>query len=240
MKKVFFILILSLFFSFSAHGAEDIAKYHEECLSFISKPEISISASYGKLQYKFDKDKDFLAQKTAQKFADQNQQMDSSFSPVGLTDVRDVIDLDFQAETLSLSHGYTCVYPKKINVNLEYSLPTIYILNTLPPDTCLYKIALRHEQTHMQIYIDALDYILPILKNYTKNLFNNVGIRIVSRGEDPEIAAKELNTLYFAEIQKLVNSWRKSVEKEQLKLDTPEHYILENKICEELEAIPEF
>jgi deoxyadenosine/deoxycytidine kinase len=92
----------------------------------------------------------------------------------------------------------------------------------------------------MQIYIDALDYILPILKNYTKNLFNNVGIRIVSRGEDPEIAAKELNTLYFAEIQKLVNSWRKSVEKEQLKLDTPEHYILENKICEELEAIPEF
>lgn len=239
MKKVFFILISSIFSAFSAYGEEELSRYQQECLSFTSKPEVNVSSSYGKLRYKFDKDKDFLQQKTAQKFAKQNQPMDSSFLPVGLTDVRDVIDLDFQVETMGLSHGYTCVYPKKINVNLEYSLPTIYILNTLKPGSCLYEIALRHEKTHMQIYIEALDYILPILKSYTVSLYDSVGIRIVARGESPEIAAKELNTLYFAKIQQLINSWRKDVEKEQLKLDTPEQYILENKICEEKETKPE-
>ena len=166
--------------------------------------------------------------------------MDSSLSPIGLTDVRDVLDLDFQAETMGLSHGYTCVYPKKVNVNLEYSLPTIYILKTLNADSCTYKVALRHEKTHMQIYIDALDYILPILKNYTNRLFSDIGIRIVARNENPENAAKELNSLYFQKIQHLVNSWRKDVEKEQLKLDTPEQYILENKICEEIDIEPEY
>lgn len=239
MKKVFFILISSIFITFSAYCKEDLNRYQEECLSFINQPEITVSASYGKLLYKFDKDEDFLKQKTAEKFAKQNQPMDSSLSPIGLTDVRDVLDLDFQAETMGLSHGYTCVYPKKITINLEYSLPTIYISNTLKPGSCLYDVALRHEKTHMQIYINALDHILPILKNYTKSLHNSLGIRITSRNESTEDAAKELNALYFTRIQQLINSWRKEVEKEQLKLDSPEHYILENKICEELSAIPE-
>ncbi len=240
MKKVFFVLISNLFFAFSAYGAEDIARYQEECLSFISKPDVNVSSSYGKLRYKFDKDEDFLRKKTAQKFANQNQTMDSSFVPIGLTDVRDVIDLDFQVETMGLSHGYTCVYPKKINVNLEYSLPTIYVLKTLTPGSCMYEVALRHEKTHMQIYIEALDYILPILKNYTNSLFDNIGIRIVPRGEPTEDVAKELNDVYFAKIQQLINSWRRDVEIEQLKLDTPEQYMLENKICEKIDAKPEF
>lgn len=240
MKKVFFILISSIFISFPAQSEEDIAKYKEECTSFTDKPEINISASYGKLLYKFDKDDDFLKQKTTEKFAKQGQAMDNSFSPVGLTDVRDVLDLDFQAETMGLSHGYTCIYPKKITVNLEYSLPTIYISNSLKPETCLYKVALQHEKTHMKIYIDALDYILPILKNYIKSLNDSIGVRITARNESPEEAAKELNALYFAKIQQLITAWRKDVEKEQLKLDSPEHYILENKICEELNALQTF
>lgn len=238
MKKVFFILISSMFITFSAHSEEEIARYQKECLSFIEKPEINVTASYGKLLYKFDKDENFLKQKTAEKFAKQGQKMD--VSPVGLTDVRDVIDLDFQAETMGLSHGYTCIYPKKISINLEYSLPTIYIANTLKPNTCLYEVALRHEKTHMQIYIKALDYILPVLKSYAQNLTNTVGIRITSRNQSPEDAAKELNAIYFSRLQQFINSWRKDVEKEQLKLDTPEHYILENKICKEMEALPEF
>jgi hypothetical protein len=32
---------------------------------------------------------------------------------------------------MGLSHGYTCVYPETISARLEYSLPTIYILNSL-------------------------------------------------------------------------------------------------------------
>ena len=238
MKKVFFILISSIFLTFSAHSEEEINKYQKECLSFIGKPEINVTASYGKLLYKFDKDENFLKQKTAEKFAQPGQQMD--INPIGLTDVRDVIDLDFQAETMGLSHGYTCVYPKKISINLEYSLPTIYISNTLKPGSCLYETSMQHEKTHMQIYIKAMDYILPILKSYAQSRANSIGIRITSRSQSPEEAAKELNTLYFAQIQQFINSWRKDVEKEQLKLDTPEHYMLESKICEELETPPEF
>ncbi|MBP5698354.1 MAG: hypothetical protein J6W96_02360 [Alphaproteobacteria bacterium] len=236
MKKVFFALILSLFLAIEAQATENTQKYLNECLDFIQPPEVNLYSSYGKLRYKFDKDINFLRQKTAQKFANQNKTLSDAFLPIGLTDVRDVVDFDFNVETMGLSHGYVCVYPKSLNVRLEYSLPTIYILNTLKEGSCLYDVALRHEKTHMQIYIEALDYFLPILKSYIEEQFSQIGVMVVARGDFVEDAATQLNQAYFSSIQKRIDVWRREVEAEQLKLDTPENYILENRLCQEIEA----
>ena len=43
-----------------------------------------------------------------------------------------------------------------------------------------------------------------------------------------------LNNDYILFIEEFVNKWRKEVEKEQLKLDSIENYIIESKICAEI------
>jgi len=235
MKKLFFALILSFFFIPLSEADENLLKYEKECREFIDKPKIELISSYGRLQYKFDKDAAYLKRETAKKFAEQDETMSDDFMPVGLTKVRDVFDFDFTVGTLALSQGYTCVYPESVKVRLEYFMPTIYILNSLEKDSCMYNVALRHENTHMQIYIEALDYFLPKLKKFMVKQFNLIGVKVVSDSESSEKAAKDLNEKYLAGIQNKITEWHKEVEHEQLKLDTPEHYIIENMICQTIE-----
>lgn len=217
-------------------GTESLSKYQEECLAFISRPKVELFSSYGKLRYRFDKDEEFLKKETKKKFAEQNEDFDDSISPIGLTKVRDVFDFNFTVGTLNLSQGYKCIYPDTISARLEYSMPTIYILNSLDKDSCYYNLALRHEKTHMQIYIEALDYFLPKLKQSMDKLFERIGFLVISKDESEEEAAKRLNESYLAVIQAEVSAWQKETAVEQLKLDTPEHYIIENSICDNINA----
>lgn len=235
MKNIFFALILNFFFIQVASADENIEKYKKECMEFINRPKVELFSSYGKLQYRFDKDESFLKKETEKKFAEENMVMDEDFLPVGLTKVRDVFDFNFTAGTLVLNQNYQCVYPETINVRLAYSMPTIYILNTLEVDSCLYDLAIRHEKTHMQIYIESLDYFLPKLKQYMNGLFDELGVMVVSKNESSELAAQKLNANYLGAIQAKVEAWQHETALEQLKLDTPENYIIENMVCQSVE-----
>lgn len=235
MKKVFFSLIFWCYAIYPVWADDGLAKYKEECLSFIKRPKVELTSTYGKLKYNSQKDGAFLRQETAKRFQDLGEELYEGFEPVGLTKVRDAFDFNVTVGQIDISNGYTCLYPETINVHLGYYVPTIYILNSLKKGTCLYDIALRHEKTHMQIYLEALDYFLPQLKETVNGLFDTLGVKIVKRAQAGREAAKEVNDLYLNSVQKKVNQWRKEVEAEQLKLDSPEHYIIENKLCEEIE-----
>ncbi len=237
MIKVFFTLILSCIIAFrSADAATSLKKYEDECISFIKAPKVTVTSTYGKLRYDYGKDKKYLQKETSRRFQEQGEELYEGFDPVGLTKVRDAFDFAVTVSQIDVSNGYTCFYPEAIKVHLGYYTPTIYILNSLKKGSCLYNLAERHEKTHMQIYIEALDYFLSQLKETANGLFDRVGVKIVKRGYSGKKAAEELNNAYLAVIQAKVENWRKAVEKEQLKLDTPEQYILENKLCQELEG----
>ncbi len=236
MKKVFFSLIFGCFIINSAQADGKLVKYEEECLSFIESPKVELTSTYGKLKYDYSKDSTFLRQETAKRFQDLGEKLYDGFEPVGLTKVRDAFDFGVTVGQIDISNGYTCLYPETITVHLGYYVPTIYILNSLQKGTCLYDMALRHEKTHMQIYIEALDYFLPQLKSTVNGLFGKLGVKVVKRAQTGRGVAQELNDLYLQQVQKEVERWRKEVEAEQLKLDSPEHYIIENKLCQELEG----
>ena len=239
MKKVFFGLILgTLILNINDVRADDtLLQYKNECLSFIEKPKTMVTSSYGKLIYNYEKDQDFLIKETRRRFKDGNKEMPEKFYPAGLTKVRDGFDFNMDVGVIGVSQGHFCLFPKSIKAHLGFYVPTIYILNNLAKDSCMYSLVVRHENTHMQIYIEALDYFLPILKETVDGLFDNIGVDIVGQDVDREYAAKQYNKKYLDAVMKKVSEWREDVEKEQLKLDTMENYILENKICSELEKL---
>ena len=236
MKKVFFALILSLFVEQTARASEDISAYKKECLGFISRPKVEVYGSYGKLRYNYDKDSAYLTKEQEKKLQEYSQSETMEMKVLGLTKMKDVVDFKSEFTKLSLNRGYNCLYPENITISIDYYLPTIYIAKELEKGTCLYDVTLRHERTHAQIYIEALDYFLPLLKKYADSLFDNVGIRVVSSQESVDDAMKELSAAYHDAVQKKIDAWYRSVEKEQLKMDTFEQYTLEGSICKKIEA----
>ncbi len=234
MKKVFFTLIFVIGFVNNAF-ANNLSRYIEDCLAVIDKPEIKTTSSYGNLKYNFSKDEEFLRSETAKKYAEQGQEFPVEYKPIGLTKVRQGFDFDMEVGVISISDGKYCVYPKKIEAYIGYYVPTIYILKGLQKETCVYDVALRHEKTHMEIYILALDYFMPIFKKSVEGLLNKVGVKIADNVNDTENVAKALNEAYVNQIKYEVDAWRKTVEDEQMKLDSMNNYILENRICNEID-----
>ncbi len=236
MRKVFFTLILSVLTVVSVYAESIDVRYERECRGIVNAPDVKVTSSYGKLKYNFDKDSQYLRKETEKKYKKEGLEMSKDFEPIGLTKVRDIFDFNLAVGHAEISHGYSCLYPQKIEIYLGYYVPTIYILKDLDKSSCLYELALRHEMTHMQIYIEALDYFLPELKKMADGLFNEVGVRVVAPDVHVSTVAQQLNEGYLNIVKNKVENWRKEVEQEQLKLDTPENYILENKLCEKKEA----
>ena len=237
MKKVFFALILNLFIWSGATRADDLSAYQKECLDFISRPKVEVYGSYGNLRYNYDKDSAYLTQEQEKKVkAYSAEETNVEMKVLGLTKMQDTVDFKSEFTQLALNKGYICLYPENIQISIDYYLPTIYIANELQKGTCLYDITLRHERTHAQIYIEALDYFLPRLKKYADALFDNIGVKIITKGESVDNAMSDLSKSYHDAVQKRIDAWYKAVEKEQLKMDTIEQYKLESRICQEIEA----
>ena len=234
MKKVFFALISSFFLMSSAFADSIIEKYEEDCKALIERPKVSLSSSYGRLRYRFDKDPAYLKEQAMRKQKGTPGVPTHSFETLGFTKVNDIFDFDFSVAQLDMGHGYICVYPEEITARLEYLAPTIFVANNLVKDSCLFNLTLRHEKTHMQIYIEALDYFLPKLKSYMDHQFEKIGVKVVLGRETVEKSAQELSQIYLKSIQNKVDEWRQEVGREQAKLDTPEHYVLESQLCDEI------
>ena len=239
MKKVFFALIFNGLLCNLCMAEENLKQYEDECLSIIDKPVIKFTSSYGKLKYDFDKDSKYLRIETEKRFLEQGLEMPKELEPMGLTTIKDSFELNMNVGQVGVSHGYKCLYPESIDVFMGYYLPKIYIAKDAPKDSCLYNLALRHEQTHMRIYIDALDFFLPKLKERVEGVLKNKGVRIVAPNDNVQEMALLFNEDYTLYIQDYVNHWRKQVEKEQLKMDSLKQYIIESKLCREIDDVDE-
>lgn len=239
MKKVFFALIFSCYFINICVASDDLKRYRDECLSIINKPEIKVEYTLGRLKYDFEKDRAYINKERKRSDIYVKSEYDDELDVDGLTSVRNGFEVELDTKQIGVSKGYKCVYPEKVKVFLGYYTPKIYIANDLPKDSCRYNLALRHEKTHMQIYIEALLDFLPELKKYTYKAVDDIGVKIVKPGENPQNLAEEFYNDYIAYLNKIVNKWQKEVLIEQQKLDKPENYMIESRICSEIDGLEE-
>jgi hypothetical protein len=235
MKKVFFALIFGLLANDCAFAQDNLKQYEEECLAIIEKPKIRLMSSYGKLRYNYEKDSAFLRKETEKMYKEQGLELPEEFEPMGLTRIRDGFEVKMEVGTVGVSHGYQCIYPESIDVFVGYYFPVVYIAKELAKESCMYDLTLRHEQVHLRIFVEALDYFLPKFKKIVNGARDKLGVKIVERNMDAKLAAEEYNDMYIKYFENIVNKWRKAVSAEQMKLDSVENYILEAKICEEEE-----
>lgn len=218
MKKLFFILISALFFSPAVFAAD--------CRNISFRPQVDVFSSYGKLQYDTSKN---IAQITvaAQKYG----LMENNLFASGLATVD--ISTDISANTIGRPQedGGICVYPTKVTLFIGFSDPLIYISNSLKPETCEYKVVLRHEQTHQFINKEMLDYFLPLFKQaFTRIVETTPPLQIESINRVNE-ASERLTNEYNRKLLPLVNFFKQEMISEQKRLDNKSNYIYEKNLC---------
>ena len=197
------------------------------CADITPSPVIKYSTSYGRLNYDFSKNNQQITQ-VAQTYGI----IERGLFAAGLATVN--VNWEISINTLGqiIDDYNICVIPTTVNVFIGYNQPQIYISKDLEPDSCEYKVVLRHEQTHQQINKTALDYFLPRLKEQINQIIKTVGPTPVSSITDIDKATIDLTQTYNQKIAPLINDFKNELLHEQSKLDNHTNYEHESKLCQ--------
>ena len=109
--------------------------------------------------------------------------------------------------------------------------PTIYISSDLAEDSCRYKVALRHEQTHQQINLEVFDYYIPIIQRRFEEAVKRYALISSKRDINLTLAQEKFQDKYLAAVNEVLKEISAEIHNEQLKLDSAENYSYEMSLC---------
>ncbi len=218
MKKLFFILILIVFYpNFSLRAA---------CPENYPTPKIEFYTSYGKLQYDFTKSIEEITSMTKK-----TELKEKGLFASGLTAIKINMDISLNSTVKQLNKKTYCIYPKDVKLSIYYKDPTIYIANSLKPNTCEYNVVLRHEQAHVQINKTALDYFIPLFHKAAIEIFKSIKTREVNSKLQTKQASQEIAEEFDLKFTPIYNYFKQQIFTEQQKLDNDNNYKYESSIC---------
>lgn len=224
MKNLFYMLIFT-FFSTTVY-AQTAAE--TACRKVMRPPEIEISASYGKLKYDFSKNNRTLTRMHLRQYGGN---VPTGKFVHGLATHDLTTEINFKLRKNTLPSGFVCVYPANIELKIGIKNPTIYISKDLKEGSCLYQIAMRHEQTHQQINTEALEHYLPLLqKRFLAAVKKNA--LLSSRSDiNLTLAQDKFKDKYLQALNLVLDEIETEVNTEQAKLDSEENYEYEASLC---------
>ena len=188
-------------------------------------PEVNIVYNYGRL--KFDNSKNSTELGEIYKAVNSGK---TSPNIHGLTDLEPSITTGIIL-TASLIDGENyCFYPQKINIKMWYN-PTIYVVNSLEPGSCRFNTTIRHEQTHLDLAHHALYVLAKSLRNSVPEILSEVSPVVADSSFDGEKITKEMTDAYHEKIKVYFDEFKKSTEKYNSIIDSPENYIFETGLC---------
>lgn len=229
MKKVFYIVFFTNLTFFSSLARANDAE--QACIQAMTAPEITISTSYGNLQYDHSK-----SRRSITRLHLSRNKSGTLFKNLlnGLSTFEHSINFSAKLTKHTLPSGITCVYPSSVTLHFGTGEdPVIYVAREYEEDTCMYKLVLRHEQIHQQINQSVLEHYLPMIKQkFLEAVKNNV---VVSKDYNISfaVAQEELKEKYLTILNPLLEEIKDKTKAEQNKLDRAENYDYETAICRE-------
>ena len=222
MKKLFIVLIILAKINLIASAAQGLSP----CNKLKKKTEIEFYSSYGKLIYDQSNNQRQLTQLGEKYGIVEHGLFASGLATVGVN-----YQVSIDATAQMLENGKYCVVPEKIKVYIGYQNPTIYMASDLREGSCEQNIVKRHEQTHQQINITALEYFLPKFQKSVRAILKGIEPQLVNSEEQIEPSIQSQTEVYLKKIEPLVNFFKAELLKEQGKLDRTENYQFEGNLC---------
>jgi len=224
MKKNIFALRFFLFFVFLGYGpcAHAFSTWQEKFCPKESEVELVFESSYGKLTYDTSKSADFLKNLSKRK---------GNEFVFGLTVPNPTVEVNVRTQVKQLL-GEACVVPMKVEIFFGYVDPTIYLAEEIKNNTCKRSLVLRHEQTHMQISILALEYFLPqINRLIRKKLVELKPVMVPAKESKIKATSDAMSQMFMDRMDDLAKQFNAFLIQEQNKLDNSANYAFEESIC---------
>lgn len=227
MKKVFYILIFMSFWLFSPLALAQTAA-QKACRKIMQAPEVSFSISYGKLKYDFSKNNRTLTRMHMKQYGSKftNGEYVNGLATFSMT-----TELVMKMAKRTLKDGTVCVFPAMLDLKVKNENPTIYISSDLPEDSCRYKVALRHEQTHQQINLEVFEYYIPIIQRRFEEAVKKYALISSKRDINLTLAQEKFQDKYLAAVNEVTKEISAEIHAEQIKLDSAENYSYEMSLC---------
>ncbi|MBP5399511.1 MAG: hypothetical protein J6Y53_03750 [Alphaproteobacteria bacterium] len=229
MKNLAFILTSCIFaFSNTAFAQKTSAdSSYNPCAQYTKTPKLNLSSSFGKLRYDFSHSDKQLQIMSRKQHLPHNTDM--YMSGLSLCDM----DWSFSLNSITkIIDDIKCVIPTSIDVFVGYISPVIYINKELSPNTCTYKVALRHEQQHQQINIAVLEYYLPTIKSKMEKALSVLKAMPIEEDQKSSEVVEKLNMKYAETIRPIINRFQITLQIEQEKLDRRDNYLKESELCQ--------
>ena len=219
MKKLFFMLIFSSFFSSSAFC-------NDECSNIQINPKVTVLSSYNKLT--IDKTK---TKQEVTTLAKENNHLENGVFANGLSNTNIKFYIELKTSSIKTDNSKYCIIPDEVTVFLGFDSPIIYISKELQEGSCEYNIVLNHEKTHQQINKKILDFYLPLFKSASTTIIKNTKAFYTENISDNEKILQDYIAIYNQKLTPLVDFIKNEIITEQKKLDNPENYKYESLIC---------
>lgn len=227
MKKFYCILIFA-FCGVFCNAALAAPTPDEVCAKIVRKPKVELSVSYGKLKYDFSKSGRSLTRMHIKHYGGG---VPAGKYVNGLATNDLTTELTFKLTKNTLNNGMTCVYPSVVELKVKIDNPTIYLAKEMEKNSCMYNIAMRHEQTHQQINVEAFDYYLPMIKSALLRAVQNFPLMSGKADVSLVLAKKRFTDEYMNEVNPVLNELQNEIKTEQAKLDSQAHYDYEAALC---------
>ena len=228
MKNIAFILTSCIFAFSSTAYSQEIAPdaADNRCAQYTKTPKLRLRSSFGKLRYDFEQNEaQLIAISKKQHLTHNNDMHMTGLSICGM-------DWSFSLSSMTkITDNGRCVIPTSVDVFVGYRNPVIYIDKKLNKDSCIYKVAMRHEQQHQQINVAVLEYYLPTIKLELEKALSVLQAQPIEEGQKSSQTADKLNMKYAEAIRPIINRFQITLRIEQEKLDSRENYIKESKLC---------
>ena len=228
MKKLFYTLIFLSFTCFSNFAGA--ANMNVRCKPFVKSPNVTIKAVFEPLRYDYSRAPRTLENMHRKEYGGE---IHEGYRINGLTPYNLKTTLEFNVLKKVFRDGVTCFYPGEISLVLTLKDPVIYIARSIKKGTCEYNVTMRHEQTHEQINVEALEHYLPKIKDAFLKAVKKYAV--AGRAQDDvtlEAVQKSLQKKYFDAINPLLKELEEEIGREQNKFDTKEQYNYESSLCQ--------
>ena len=224
MKKNIFALIIFTFLFIKVQPSQAYQSWIERECPQDSEVELVFTSSYGKLKYIGNKSSKDLQKESKQKRNPKDKLL-------GLTVPNPTLEVNLETSVIeSPMSEDICVIPEKVEVFFGYVNPVIYIASDIKYKDCQRILVTRHEQTHQQINLLALDYFLPQMKRLIRKKTKELK-PIITTKLNKKQAVEEMNDLIMERMKDLVDQFNVFLEQEQGKLDNDENYEFESSVC---------
>ncbi len=152
----------------------------------------------------------------------------ANWEQAGLTKAKEEYSLRLSSRTFDLGSGRYCIVLDKINLGLGYREMKVYVNRKYLRGTCEYDSILRHENIHVRINHEAMDYHAPRIFQQLKQYANSIGPLYTS---SPEQTTKQLKQLLSKKMTQLHKPMVSERRRRHGEIDTRDNYLSEQARC---------